>query len=123
IWIPAYAGMSGSNSPHPPPHQHQHAAPGHRDAKDSKGPPRAEQFGEIVQAIKASVRPTSATCACAMTLAVALPPTRGCKITIELQKTIGNTANIPEANEPMLLLAVVTITTTVAAASARSGMS
>jgi len=36
---------------------------------------------------------------------------------------IGNTANIPEANEPMLLLALVTITTTVAAASARSGMS
>src|SRR6516165_1129922 len=74
-------------------------------------------------AIKASVSPMSATCACAMTLAVALPPTRGCKITIELQNTIGNTANIPEANEPMLLLAVVTITTTAAAASARNGMS
>ena len=38
-------------------------------------------------------------------------------------KDLGNTANIPEANEPMLWLAVVTITTTVAAASARSGMS
>ena len=45
------------------------------------------------------------------------------QITIELQKTIGNSANIPEANEPMLWLAVVTITTTVAAATARSGMS
>ena len=61
--------------------------------------------------------------ACATMLAVALPPTRGCKMTIELQKMIGNNANIPDANEPMLWLAVVTITTTVAAATARSGMS
>ena len=56
-------------------------------------------------------------------LAVALPPTRGCRITIEEQKMIGNNANMPDANEPMLELAVVTTATTMAAASARSGIS
>ena len=43
-----------------------------------------------------------ATCACANMLAVGLPPTRGCRITTELQSMIGNSANMPEANEPML---------------------
>ena len=44
----------------------------------------------------------NATWACAAMLAVALPPTRGCKMTIEEQKIIGNSANTPDANEPML---------------------
>ncbi len=43
-----------------------------------------------------------AICACASMLAVALPPTRGCRMTMELHMMIGNTANMPEANEPML---------------------
>src|SRR5437764_12622214 len=64
-----------------------------------------------------------ATWACAIMLAVALPPTRGCKITIELHRIIGNSANMPDANEPILWLAVVTMATTAAAASARNGTS
>ena len=44
-------------------------------------------------------------------------------MTTELAITIGNTANTPETNEPMLWLAVVTMTTTMAAVMARSGMS
>ena len=44
-------------------------------------------------------------------------------MTIELHRMIGNSANMPEANEPMLWLAVVTTATTIAAASARSGIS
>ena len=44
-------------------------------------------------------------------------------MTIELPRMIGNIANIPEANEPMVELAVVTTATTMAAVTARSGMS
>jgi choline-glycine betaine transporter len=44
-------------------------------------------------------------------------------MTIELQRMIGNSANMPDANEPILWLAVVTMATTAAAASARSGIS
>ena len=44
-------------------------------------------------------------------------------MTTELPITIGNSANMPEANEPMLKLAVVTTATTMATASARSGIS
>ena len=44
-------------------------------------------------------------------------------MTIELPRMIGNSANIPEANEPMLELAAVTTATTRAAVNARSGMS
>ncbi len=44
-------------------------------------------------------------------------------MTIEQQITIGNSANKPEANEPMRSLAAVTATTTRAAVRARSGMS
>ena len=44
-------------------------------------------------------------------------------MTIELPRTIGNKANMPEANEPMLELAAVTTATTMAAVSARSGIS
>lgn len=56
-------------------------------------------------------------------LAETVPPTRGCRMTAEAHITIGNTANMPEANEPMLELAPVTITTTIAADSARMGIS
>src|SRR5262245_56255392 len=48
---------------------------------------------------------------------------RGCKIMMKLAITIGKTANMPEANDPMLWLAVVTMATqsaTVAARQARS---
>ena len=72
---------------------------------------------------KPKPRPIKGTCACASTLAAALPPTRGCRITMKLPITTGNTANIPEANEPMRWLAVVTTATTNAAVKARSGMS
>ena len=44
-------------------------------------------------------------------------------MTIELPRTIGNSANMPDANEPMLWLASVTTATTRAAVEARSGMS
>ena len=44
-------------------------------------------------------------------------------MTIELPRMIGNSANMPEAKEPMLELAVVTTATTIAAASARNGIS
>ena len=60
---------------------------------------------------------------CASTLAAAGPPMRGCRITMKLAIATGNTANMPEANEPMLWLAVVTTTTNSATVSARSGMS
>ena len=44
-------------------------------------------------------------------------------ITTKLPITIGNTANMPETNEPIWWLAVVTTATTTAAVSARNGMS
>ena len=56
-------------------------------------------------------------------LAAAMPPTRSCMITAEQAITIGNTANMPDANEPMRVLIEVTMTTTMAADSARTGMS
>ncbi len=56
-------------------------------------------------------------------LAAAGPPMRGCMITAKLPITIGNTENMPETNDPISWLAVVTTATTTAAVSARSGMS
>ena len=56
-------------------------------------------------------------------LAEATPPTRSCRMTAVQAITIGNTANMPDAKEPMLVLIVVTTTTTMAAESARTEMS
>ena len=46
--------------------------------------PHADRRHQIVQARKPSQSPFSAICACAIMLADALPPTRGCRMTIEL---------------------------------------
>ena len=50
--------------------------------------------------MKLSASPMKAIWACASMLADAGPPTRGYRITIEQQITIGNNANMPDANEP-----------------------
>ncbi len=42
---------------------------------------------------------------------------------MKLDIAIGNTANMPDAKEPIEWLSVVTMTTKVATAAARSGMS
>src|SRR5262245_53678501 len=54
---------------------------------------------------------------------MSLPHLSGCTITTKVASTMGNTANTPEANEPIQWLAVVTTATTSAAAAARSGRS
>ena len=51
-------------------------------------------------------------------LAVVLPPMRGCMMTIELPRMIGNMANMPDANEPIVALSVVTTAMTRPAVSA-----
>jgi hypothetical protein len=56
-------------------------------------------------------------------LAAAGPPMRGCRIMMKLAIATGNTANMPDANEPMLWLAVVTIATQMATVAARQARS
>jgi hypothetical protein len=67
--------------------------------------------------------PINGTGTFASMLAVALPPMRGCMMTIELPRMIGKSANMPEANEPMRELAPVTTETTKATVKARNGIS
>ena len=71
----------------------------------------------------ASAKPTRPHIALAMIAAVAGPPMRGCRISIMLRVTIGNTAKMPASTGPALSPSVTTTPTRSATRPARSGMS
>ncbi len=59
----------------------------------------------------------------AMTAAVAGPPMRGCRISIMLLNTTGNSAMMPLMTGPTQPDSVTTVATSVATSAARNGMS
>src|SRR5262245_24815675 len=114
------SGEAQARAPQPP----QRATPRDGDGKPGgEGPPYADRLREVVNAEKSQAQPHKRGLRMREHRGRRLATDAGWMTATKLPITIGNTANTPEANEPIQWLAVVTTATTTATAAARSGRS